>query len=209
MHASVKHAVTHFKSMRVALKELEPLIRNGAHLRTGRPFKRFGGMRSREILANWLVCAVNNAEAGSERLTFTSDPIGGDGVIYDTGTENTWPTEHVMVPPVRTCVTPDIKVLILKAIEGKQKKGGAAYASGKTLIVFLEAGLKASWSPNQVAKAMPRLDFGSVWVVGLQDVKDGAYTYGVTCLDLAEGNAPVWTVHVSANFETWEVRRLQ
>ena len=41
----------------MGLKELEPFVRNGEHLQTGKPFKRFGGMRSREILANWLLRA--------------------------------------------------------------------------------------------------------------------------------------------------------
>jgi hypothetical protein len=29
----------------MGLEELEPFIRNGGHLQTGKPFKRFGGMR--------------------------------------------------------------------------------------------------------------------------------------------------------------------
>jgi hypothetical protein len=51
----MKYPTTSFKSPKLALKELEPLIRNGRHLATGRRFKEFGGMRSREILANWLI----------------------------------------------------------------------------------------------------------------------------------------------------------
>jgi hypothetical protein len=38
-----------------------------------------------------------NAEDGVE-LTFHSDPIGGDGIIRNAATDETWPTEHVMVP---------------------------------------------------------------------------------------------------------------
>ena len=205
----MKQPVTRFKNLQLALKELEPFIRNGEHLQTGRPFKRFGGMRSREILANWLVCAVNNAETEAEQLTFTSDPTGGDGIIHDTQTGNTWATEHVMVPRAREGDTPDIKALILKAVEQKQKKGRAAYASGKTLIVFLEAGGEVPWLPNQVAKALPKIDFEGVCVVGLQRVEDGAYVYGVTSLDASEGNAPTWSVRISANFDAWEVRRIQ
>lgn len=51
----MKYPVRRFKSLAVALKELEPFIRNGEHLQTGRPFAKFGGMRSREMLANWLL----------------------------------------------------------------------------------------------------------------------------------------------------------
>ncbi len=48
----MKYSVTRFKSLTAALKELEPLIRNGEHLQTGKAFEQFGGMRSREMLAN-------------------------------------------------------------------------------------------------------------------------------------------------------------
>jgi hypothetical protein len=62
----------------------------------------------------------------------------------------------------------DAQALILEAIELKRSKGGAAYASGKTLIVFLDADAGA-WFPNRVARALPQpLHFAAVWVVGLQ-----------------------------------------
>src|SRR4030081_1027134 len=84
----MNHDSKHFKSLKIALKELEPFIRNGKHLETGRPFKAMHGLRSREGLANWLICAVFNAIA---------EEIGGDGVLVDTTAKETWPTEHVMV----------------------------------------------------------------------------------------------------------------
>ena len=45
----MKYPATQFKSLAAALKEIEPFVRNGQHLQTGKPFERFGGMRSREI----------------------------------------------------------------------------------------------------------------------------------------------------------------
>jgi hypothetical protein len=92
----MKYPVTRFKSLEVCLKELEPFIRNGEHLQTGKPFRRFDGLRSREILANWLLCVALNSEPEASPLTFSSDPLGGDGIITD-GTK-TWMTEHVLVP---------------------------------------------------------------------------------------------------------------
>jgi hypothetical protein len=132
----VKYKVTRFKSLKIALKELEPFIRNGQYLQTGKPFKRFGGLRSRELLTNWLLCVVVNSERKADQLTFTSDPQGGDGIIYDPVTENAWVMEHVMVP--RSCgdEARNIETRILNAIELKQDRGGRAYASGKTLVVF-------------------------------------------------------------------------
>jgi len=84
-----------------------------------------------------------------------SDPIGGDGIICDAATGETWPTEHVMVPRLRAGQTDDAETLILKAIDQKRDKGGAAYAAGKTLIVFLDAGAD-TWFPNRVARRLPR-----------------------------------------------------
>ena len=77
----MKLKVTHFKSPAVALKELEPFIRNAKHLYSGKPFGRFGDLRSRELLGNWLICAVLNADRPTASYTFTSDPQGGDGII--------------------------------------------------------------------------------------------------------------------------------
>jgi hypothetical protein len=111
----MKHQVTQFKSLALALKELEPFVRNGEHLQTGKPFDKFGGMRSREILANWLVCVATNAATEGE-LTFCSDPIGGDGIISDVKTGETWPTEHVIVPRLRPGETGDAETLILNAM---------------------------------------------------------------------------------------------
>jgi hypothetical protein len=204
----MKYPVRRFKSLAVALKEIEPFIRNGEHLQTGKPFEKFGGMRSREILANWLICVAVNSVNG-DKLTFSSDPIGGDGIICDVATGETWPTEHVMVPRLRPGEAGDAEALVLKAIEHKRDKGGAAYATGKTLIVFLEAGA-GLWFPNKVARQLPEpLHFAAVWVVGLQGVEAGEYVYGVTNLDLTKGNAPTLLVRIKEDFGAWEVKRTQ
>jgi len=94
----MKYPGKRFKSLASALKEIEPFVRNGKHLLSGSPFDNFGDMRSREILANWLICAAFNSGSDPERLTFasTQDAIGGDGVLIDTATDETWPTEHVL-----------------------------------------------------------------------------------------------------------------
>jgi hypothetical protein len=55
---------------------------NGKHLDSGKPFDKFSRMRSGEIFANWLLCVTVNY-ADKKRLTFCSDPIGGDSIIYD------------------------------------------------------------------------------------------------------------------------------
>lgn len=80
----MKYSVKHFKSMAIALKELEPFIRNGKHLESGKAFGKFNDARSRELVANWLLCVAYNFVAGEEMLTFTSDPTGGDGILHTT-----------------------------------------------------------------------------------------------------------------------------
>src|SRR6185437_8570162 len=110
----------------------------------------------REMVANWLVCAVINADEGSEQLTFTSDPTGGDGVIYNAETEHTWLTEHVMVPRAPEGETPDIKALILKAVALKQEKGGAAYASGKRSSCSCRRVARCTGFPMRSRRRCPR-----------------------------------------------------
>jgi hypothetical protein len=192
----------------VALKELEPFVRDGQHLQTGKPFNKFGGMRSREILANWLVCVAINATNDCE-LTFSSDPLGGDGIICDSATGDTWPTEHVMVPCLQPGERGDPEALILTAIEQKCTKGGSAYAAGKTLMVFMESGA-GQWFPSRVARRLPDpLLFAAAWVVGLHSADGGKYVYNVSLLDLSEGHAPAFLVRIGDNFDTWAVERLQ
>ena len=195
--------------MAVALKTLEPYVRNATHLQTGRPFQNFGEMRSREALANWLLCVtVNAADQRQLSFTTTNDLIGGDGNIQDEKSGEIFPTEHVLVPNQQ--IGNDTQSLVLQAIDDKRTKGGAAYASGKTLVVFVNAG-GGEWFPNRVARALPNpLHFEAVWVISLQKVEaDGAYTYGVTHLDLSEGDAPTFIVRIAKDFDAWEVTRLQ
>jgi hypothetical protein len=204
----MKYPVVRFKTMEVALKEMEPFIRDGIHLQSGKPFQKLGGMRSREALANWLLCAVMTA-TGQRNLTFSSDPVGGDGILIDSNTDETFQAEHVMVPRLKGGENADAHSLVLDAIEQKRTKGGKAYASGKTLVVFLDAGA-GEWFPNRVAKALPQpLHFDTVWVVGLQGIDDGEYVYGVVSLDLSAGKAPTFLVRLSKDFTDWTVYQSQ
>ena len=75
----MKYIVRRLKSLEVGLKEIEPFVRNGAHLQTGKAFTQLGDMRSREVLANLLVC-ITIKEIDGKDVTFSSDPIGGDGI---------------------------------------------------------------------------------------------------------------------------------
>jgi hypothetical protein len=67
---AMKFQVVRFKSLRSALNEIAKFVSEARQLQTGMPLKRFGGLRPRELLANWLVCAAFNEHCGSpDRLT--------------------------------------------------------------------------------------------------------------------------------------------
>jgi hypothetical protein len=68
----MKNPSTRFKSRKVGLKEPEQSFRYGKHFQTGRPFKRLGDLRSREILANWLICVAVNYAMKSEFLALAT-----------------------------------------------------------------------------------------------------------------------------------------
>lgn len=202
----MKYPTTRFKSLKLALKELQPFI-NGRHLATGRPFKRFGGMRSREVLANWILCVVINFTAQEkERVTFISDPLGGDGILHDDASGFSFPTEHVYVPQ-SAAAAGNIENLILKKIEQKHAKGGKAYASGKILVVFLDSG-GGEWLPHKVAEQLPDpIYFDAIWIVGLQDVVDGEHTYAATRIDVL--GVPKWRVRIASDFGDWTVEPIR
>ena len=197
----MNHDVRQFKSLAVALKEMERFVRSGRPLETGKPFENFGGMRPREAWGNWLVCAVMDELNQSSEFAICSDPTGGDGIILDRTTGETWLTEHVMVSRFGVDQTSDAETLILKAIQDKCRKG-PTYGRGKTLIVFLNADVGA-WSPNSVARRLPDpLHFAAVWVVSLEGVVGGERVYALTDLNLAHGGLHV---RISENFDAWTV----
>lgn len=205
----MKYRVKRFKSPQMCLTELKPFVLNGQHLLTGKPFNNLNGMRSREALANWLICVTLNFSWQEERFTFSSDPAGGDGVIFDSTTKDTYPTEHVIALRRPDDVGMSAEDLIHRAVLQKQEKGGKAYSSGKYLAIFLECD-GSEWFPNRAARGLPQeLGFGAVWVVGLYHAKGSKYIYSVTSLDLNGGDAPTCLVHIDWDSDSWRVVPVQ
>lgn len=205
----MKYAVTRFLDQTVALRELSGYVKDPRRLRTGKPSKRFGGLRPREMWGNWLLCATISAAEGRD-FEFTSDPTGGDGIIRDKANGDTWPTEHVFVPPGAGEVEVDVEDLVMAAINAKNDRG-AVYAENKTLVVFVDVA-GGSWHPNRVARRVDNsLHFDAAWLVSLHGVaSDGTYDYDVACLDWDDqGNAPIWRVSIAPGFDGWKVQRIQ
>jgi hypothetical protein len=120
--AGMKYRTIRFTDLKAALKEIEQFVRDPQHLQTGKPVKQFGNLRPRELLTNWLMCAACNYECGSDRLTFTSDPTGGDGILLDTQANETFTTEHVILPAATKGKTVDLESRILSAIRSRKTK---------------------------------------------------------------------------------------
>ncbi|UTD27089.1 hypothetical protein [Bradyrhizobium sp. WD16] len=103
-----------------------------------------------------MFAVLEHARGSPGRITVaaTTDPNGGDGIIYDTVTADAWVTEHIIVPANDGGPAVDLQVLILTQIDHK-RKNGKSYARGKTLVVFLNAGAGGEWKPNLVARPCP------------------------------------------------------
>jgi murein L,D-transpeptidase YcbB/YkuD len=203
----MKKQVRSFISASAALSQLSQFILSEEQIQRGRPLANFEQPRPRELVANWLIAAVLNYEAGGEIYRFTSDS-DCDGIIYDTQSELDYPTEHVIVPAAQPGDTASIETLIRQQVQAKQDKGGTQYARGKMLVVFVARGGDVLWQPNAATRALPANDFANVWAVGLH-TKGGRFTYGVTRLDSEARNVPVWLVDIAEDFAAWSVRRIQ
>jgi hypothetical protein len=201
----MKHEVTTLKSLKVCLKELKQFILNGRHLETGRELKKIGNLRSREILGCWLLAVVLNHENMSEDIKICTDPTGADGILYNTKTQRACRLEQVMVSQHNRC-DKNAEELILELINKKQNKGDKSYASGKTLMVFLNR-RGDSWSPNRLSNKLSKIDFNQVWVFGLQEVIKDSYCYNV--IKLISGECPIWQIKINNSFDDWIVDKIQ
>lgn len=201
----MKYAAKQLKSLAVALKELEPHIRHGRSLQVGKEFKSIG-QRPRELLGNWLLCAVGCAARGKETLAIAQDPLGGDGLIIDRETDEKLFAEHVYIPPQGEG---ELEARIIAAVKHKADKG-PEYAKGRTLVVFSDA--RGMWHPNKVARAIAGTHgFNGVWVVALNGaaIAEGRYAYDVAELDVSRGDAPVMRVTLAEDFGSWTVEPVQ
>lgn len=203
----MKYSIKKPTSLRDAIREIGPFIRANE---LGKRFKSLDGLLMREALGNWLVCAAcNHQVATPDRYTFTSEPMGGgaDGAICDQSTGMALATEHVMVPKRRDGQRAGESAgqLVSAAIRQKLAKGGAAYASGKVLVVYLDADVPG-YSPRALREHLPAdLAFADVWVVVPQG---GIWDYDVVYLDRAALDPPTFRVSITEAFDGWRVERL-
>jgi hypothetical protein len=196
--------------MRLALGEMQRYWYRD-HLRSGPEFDQLNGLRSREILGNWLIAAALNHDAGWERWSFTSERAGEhgvDGYLYDSTVNGGYPTEHTIALEFSDIPTTATEDRIIRAITKKQEYGGAQYAKGKILVVMIEGG-EQMWHPNAAARRLPPHDFDTVWVVAFQKIVDDHRIYAATNLTFLGKNVPTWLVCISPEFTAWSVKRTQ
>lgn len=205
--------IRRFKSLEACLKEIKKFIKATAkegkkqhHLETGEGFKNFGNIRSREILGNWLLCAVlNQGQENHERMKLCTDTDGGDGMIFDTKENHAFYTEHVMISSWGEADS-DIEKLVIDQIKKKQAKG-KEYARGKTLVVFINRP-GSGWSPNRIMRKLPvDFNFSSLWIFSLRDEINSVYTYNVA--ELNEMPTSVWEIVIDKSFSRWNINKVQ
>ena len=132
-----KYSVKRIKNLKIVLKNLENSVKDPRFLRIGRNFGNFP-LRPREVLANWLLCAVINFDRGEEKFTFAEDPTGGDGIIIARNSEEFMLMEHVFIPEPSANNIQSVEDIMVKAVKHKMSKG-KSYAQGKNLVIFSEA----------------------------------------------------------------------
>jgi hypothetical protein len=204
----MKSNVRMIKSLQIGLADMEKFIRHPQLLYTGDKIERFGWMLPREVWGNWILAAIAS-EGREQELRITTDPDGGDGVIWDPATEVGWRTEHILLPVSRPGDTRTNDQRIIDAANKKQTKGGAQYARGKILVILNESSTNEAWHPTAVARALPANDFIETWVIGPDSFEHASVTYAATKLDLGTGQAPIYKVHINSLFTRWRVVQVQ
>jgi hypothetical protein len=115
--------------------------------------------------------------------------------------------EHVMVAKRRDGQRPEesAELLVLTQVEKKLAKGGAAYASNKMLVVYLDADV-AGYSPRALRACLPaNLAFEGVWLVVPQA---GRWDYDVVCFGEAMPEPQTYRVSITEAFDDWTVNWL-
>ena len=202
----MKAQVKRVKDLSAVLKDLERYVKAPQFLYSGRAFRNFG-LLPREVLGNWMICAVGNFEDSTALLTFGTDPMGGDGIVVNKKDGDVFFTEHVFIPRAASTATTTVEDLMCASVDHKAKKG-AAYARGRHLVIFSEA--TGLWYPSRAARRIAGTHaFTSVWALHIDRGDDVEYVYSVTLLDAAREQAPVWKVVIGGDFKSWRVLRIQ
>lgn len=190
------------KSLRVALKDLESVVRDTRYLWSGREFTDFA-LRPRETWANWILAAVLQYIHGVD-FTF-SESDDGDGYIIAKG-KAFFLTEHVSAMNWGGKDTlPKGEDRILWAFNKKNEKG-REYASGKTLVIFTDG--VGEWFPNKVSRRIPENNFDNIYCIGFTG-SENQYSYSVSELVSRGGTCATYQIIISDDFKDYSILKKQ
>ena len=192
------------KDFKIALKDMEPYVKNPNFLIKGREFTNFS-LRPREAWANWLLCVVLRKLHG-EDLTFAEDP-SGDGFIVYKKTGELIPTEHVSALENSFNELPRGEDRVISAINLKIEKG-SEYAEGKWLVVFFDGA--GEFYRNKIRESIKgRHNFGAVYCIGLLTSDDSGYSYVVTEFRESSGDQSItFKIEINGDFTDWKISQI-
>lgn len=192
------------KDFKVALKDMEPYVKDANYLIKGREFTNFS-LRPREAWANWLVCVVLRKFYG-DAITFAEDTIG-DGFLVDKKNNIAIPTEHVSALENPHNKQPKGETRVIEAINKKIKRG-PDYAQGKILVVFFDGA--EEFLRSKIRESIKgRHNFISIFCVGLLTVDENGYGYVVTEFREEYGDKSLsFKVQINSDFTNWEVSQI-
>lgn len=187
--------------LRIALKDMEPYVKESTYLTQGKRFLNFD-MLVREAWANLLICAVMEKVTG-EHYTFQESD--GDGIIGSKATKIGNIVEHVCAmdfPAGRQL--PKGEERVLWAIQHKTARG-PEYAKGKILVVFFDgAGM---FVRSKIRESIyGKHNFESVVCVGLLTVDNSGYEYILTDYCDEYGNESIsFRIKIPMDFSGWTI----
>lgn len=193
------------KDLKIALKDLERLVKNPQFLWNGRKFTNFS-LRPREAWANWLVCVVLR-KMHKRDITFMEDDAG-DGFIVDRELGLAFQTEHVSALNVpKGKKLPSGERRVIDAINLKIARG-QDYAREKLLVVFFD-GAGQFIRSNIRENIFGRHNFEAVFCVGLLDSGPDGYSYSVTEFRDSFGDQSIThKVGIDADFSDWKIEQI-
>jgi hypothetical protein len=198
------HVNKQIKDFKIALKDMEPYVKNANFLINGREFTNFS-LRPREAWANWLICVVLRKTQG-DNITFAEDTVG-DGFLVDKINNIGIPTEHVSALENPYNKQPKGEDRVIEAINKKIVRG-TEYAEGKILVVFFDGA--EEFSRSKIRESIKRRhNFISVFCVGLLTIDENGYAYIVTEFKEEYGDKSLsFKVQINPDFTNWEISQV-
>lgn len=194
------------RDFKIALKDMEPYVKDARFLTQGVRLKSFN-MLVREAWGNWLLCVVLQKVTG-ESYTF-GEQKEGDGIIVNkSDVTKSFIVEHVCAMNFPAGEQPPKgEDRIIWAINHKIKRG-PEYAENKYLVVFFDGA--GTFFRNKIRKNITgRHNFLGVCAIGLLTIDDNGYSYSVTNFSNSHTKSSrTFKVDINIDFTDWEINEI-